>query len=154
MVAQITITAMQLQAAVDHLETRIGGKPLRLRGKPGGSRLARTDGYGSAVQQKPRCFYFSRVVRDPELQRLEIRKARTELLSVLHVIDGTVETKLGAADRTRTDIQTAAVKSCHCNLEALSLGADPLRNRYPAVLEHDHRRRLRFPAKLLFLGAE
>ena len=40
MIAQIAVTAMQLQAAIDHLEAGIGGKPLGLRGKPRGGGLA------------------------------------------------------------------------------------------------------------------
>ncbi len=41
MIAQIAVAAVQLQAAIDHVEPRIGCKTLCLCGKPGGRRLTR-----------------------------------------------------------------------------------------------------------------
>src|SRR5262249_56578580 len=47
-----------------------------------------------------------------------------------------------------------AVESLHGDLEALSLGAEPVRGRDAALVKHHHGGRLRVPAELLLLGAE
>ena len=65
---------MQLQAAIHHLETRIGSKTLCLCGKPRRRRLALLDRDRRAVQQQARGLKFGRIVGDPELQRLKIGK--------------------------------------------------------------------------------
>src|SRR5215831_13895858 len=58
MIAQIAIAAMQLQAAIDHLETRIGSKALGLGGKTCCGRLTLPDGDRGAMQQQPRRLEF------------------------------------------------------------------------------------------------
>ena len=50
MVAQIAVAAVQLQAAVDHLETCVGGEPLGHRGKPR-ARRARASPTASAARR-------------------------------------------------------------------------------------------------------
>src|SRR5262245_5215233 len=109
---------MQLQAAIDHLEPRIGGEALGLRGQPRRSRLACADRNGGAVQQQPGRIEFSREVRDAELQRLEIRETRPELSALLHIVDSAIETKLRTTDRTGADVQPASVEARHRDLEA------------------------------------
>ena len=122
MIAQISVAAMQLQAAIDHLETRIGGKTLGLGRKARRGGLALPDGNRGAMQQQARGLKFGRVVGHAKLQRLEIRKARAELFAFFHVGDRAVETELRTADRAGTDIQPAAVEARHRNLEALPFG--------------------------------
>src|SRR5262245_37134458 len=153
-IAQIAIAAMQLEAAVDHLESRIGSETLGLSGKPRRHWLALAHCNRGAVQQESRRLQLGCIVCNAELQRLEIGKTRAELLAIFHVTDGAIETKLCTADRTRANVQPSAIKSRHRDLEALPLGADAVRSRHAAVLEQDHRGRLCFPAELLFLRAK
>src|SRR5262245_1449418 len=86
--AQIAIAAMQWEAASDHLESCIGGKTLGLSGKPRCRWLALAHRNCSAVQEESRRLQLRRIVRNTELQRLEIGKTRAELLAVFHVADG------------------------------------------------------------------
>ena len=153
MIAQIAVAAMQLQAAIDHLEAGIGGKALGLRGERASRRLALADRDRGAMQQQPRGLDLGRIVGDAELQRLEIGQPRAELLALFHVVDGAVEAELRAADRAGADVQAAAVEPGHGDLEALALGADEVGRRHAAILEHHHGGRLRFPAELLLLRA-
>ena len=74
-IAQIAIAAMQLQAAIDDLETRIGGKALGLRGEARRCGLALSYRDGGAMQQQARGFEFDRIVGDAKLQRLKVGKA-------------------------------------------------------------------------------
>ncbi len=111
MIAQIAITAMQLQAAIHHLEARIGSKALRLRGKPRRRRLALADRHRCAVQQQARGLKFRRIIGNPELQSLKIGKTRAELLALLHILDGAVEAELRAADGAGADIQPASIEA-------------------------------------------
>ncbi len=154
MVAQIAIAAVQLQAAIDHLKPHIGSKALCLCGKPGGGRVSRTDRDRRTMQQQARGLNVGRIVGDTELQRLKISESGSELPALFHVIDGTIETELRAADRAGSDIQPAAVEPGHRDLETLSFGADAVRDRHAAILENHHGGRLRFPAEFLFLCAE
>src|SRR5665647_3875151 len=104
MVAQIAVAAMQLQAAIDHLETGIGGQPFGFGGELRGGGLAIADRYRGAMQQQARRFQLGGVVGNAELQGLEIGEPRAELLALLHVVDGAVETELRAAERAGADI--------------------------------------------------
>src|SRR5262245_55006171 len=110
-IAQIAIAAVQLQAAIDHFESCVGCKAFCLCGEPGGGRLARTDGNCSAVQQQPGRIELCRIVRDTELQRLEIGEPRPKLSALLHVFDSTIEAELRTTDRAGPDIQPATIKA-------------------------------------------
>src|SRR6185436_17569364 len=68
--------------------------------------------------------------------------------------DGAVEAELRAADRAGRDVEPSAIEARHRDLEAVAFVADQVLGRYPAVLEHHHRGRLRFPAELLLPRAE
>src|SRR5215467_7443792 len=59
-----------------------------------------------------------------------------------------------AAERTRRDIEAPAIEPAHGDLEALSFGADAVRNRDAARFEHHHGGRLRMPAEFFLLRAE
>src|SRR5262249_33439649 len=50
--------------------------------------------------------------------------------------------------------EPAAVEAGHRDLEAVALVADQVPGRHPAVLEDDHRSRLRLPTELFLLRAE
>jgi hypothetical protein len=58
---------MQLQAAIDHLETRIGGKSLGLRSQTRRGWLAFAYGDRGAMEKQARGIQFRRVIRDAEL---------------------------------------------------------------------------------------
>src|SRR4051794_39935250 len=124
MIAQIAVAAVQLQAAVDDVKAGIGGEALGLRGQSRRGRLALPYRDGGAVEQEPRSVELGGVVGDAELQRLEIGEPRVELLALLHVRHGAVETELRAADRTGANVEAAAVKPGHRDLEALAFFAD------------------------------
>src|SRR5205814_4371582 len=140
----------KLEAAVDRLEAGVGGKPLRHGGEPRGALLAVADRDRGAPDHQPGGFELGRMIGDPELKRLEIGETRSELLSLAHVFDGAVEAELRAADRARGDVEPAAVEPGHGDAKALALLADAMGRRNPAILEDDHRGRLRLPAELLF----
>src|SRR5579885_999587 len=134
-VAEIAVAPVQLQAAVDHLESRVGGKALGLGGKCGCTRLALADRKRSAKQQQPRGIESGRIVGDTELQRLKIGEARPELLALFHVRDRAVQAELRAADRASADIESPAVETGHGDPEALAFLADKIGRRHAAVLE-------------------
>src|SRR4029078_4981259 len=153
-VAQIAITAMQLQAAIDRFKPCICCKPLCLRRKPGAARLARIYRDRRTMQQQARGLNFGRVIGDTKLQRLKIGEPGSELPERFHVIDGAIETELRASNRAGTDVQPAAVESAHRDLETLPFRADAVRDLPARVLENHHAGRLCFPAELFFLRAE
>src|SRR6476469_4581952 len=105
MIAQVAVPTMQLQPAIDHLETRIGGKSLGLRGQTRPRRLALAYGYRGAVEKQARGIQFRRVIRHAEVECLEIGKPRSELLALLHVVDCPIEAELRPADGTGTYVQ-------------------------------------------------
>src|SRR4029077_10207549 len=104
---------MQLQAAIDHLETRIGGKALGLHSQSRRGWLAFAYGYRRAMEKQARGIQIRRIIRDAELQCLEIGKPRTELLALFHVFDCPIETELRPADGTGTYVQAASVETRH-----------------------------------------
>src|ERR1051326_7916767 len=154
MIAQIAIAAVELQAAVDRLEAGVGREPFRHGGEPGRARLAVCDRERGTADHQSRGLELGRMIRDAELQRLEIREPLPELLALAHVFDGALEAELGAADRAGCDVEPPAIEPRHGDAEAVTLLADAVCDRNPAVLEEHHRSRLRFPAELLFLRAE
>src|SRR5262245_11718465 len=119
MITQIAIAAVQLQAAIDPFESRIGREAFCLCGEPGGSRRACTDRNCSAVQQQPGRFELCRIVRDAELQRLEIGETRSELSALLHIFDSTIETELRTTDRAGPYVQPTTIEASHRDLETL-----------------------------------
>jgi len=78
------------------------------------------------MHHQPRRLQLGRVVGNAKRQRLEVRKARAELLALAHVFDGAVEAELRAADRAGRDVEPPAVEPGHRDLESLPLGADQL----------------------------
>src|SRR5215472_19252455 len=65
-----------------------------------------------------------------------------------------VETGVRAAERAGRNIEAAAVEPHHRDLESVPLCAEPVGDRYAAILEDHHCCRLRVPAELPFLLAE
>src|SRR5215472_7300342 len=110
MVAQIAVTTMKLQAAVDDLEAGIGRQPFGSGGKPGRLCLPSIDGNGCAAEKKPCCLEFRYIIRDPERKRLEIGEPRTELFAFAHIGDGAVEAELSAPERARCDIEPPPIE--------------------------------------------
>ena len=121
MVAQIAVAAVQLQAAVDHVEAGIGREPLGHGGEPRAPGSRRSTATAARSQHQPRRLELGGVVGDAEAQRLEIGEPRAELLALPHVVDGAVEAELRAADRAGGDIEAPAVEPGHGDLEALAL---------------------------------
>src|SRR5262245_61286922 len=118
-ITQVAIAAMQLQAAVDHFESRVGCEAFCLCGEPGGGRLACSDRNRSAVQQQPGRIEFCRIVRDAELQRLEIGEPRHELSALVHVFDGPLKADLRSTDRSGTDVCPYTMHPRHYDLDTL-----------------------------------
>src|SRR4029079_16013503 len=106
-VAQIAITAMQLQAAIDHFKPCICCTALCLRRKPGAARLARTYRDRRTMQQQARGLNFGRGVGYTKLRALKTGEPGSELPARFHVFDGAIETELRASNRAGTDVQPA-----------------------------------------------
>src|SRR5258708_17187953 len=154
MVAQIAVAAVELQAAVDRVEAGMGRRPLGHGREPRGRALAPIERRGRSVEHQARRLELGCIVCDAEAERLEIREAGAELLALLHIGDSALEAELRTAERAGRDIEAPAIEPAHGDLEALSFGADAVRNRDAARLQDHHGGRLRMPAEVFLLRAE
>src|SRR5262249_30334785 len=154
MIAQVAVTAVKLQAAVDHVEARIGRKPLGHGREPRGGPLAPIKRRRRPVEHQARRLELGCIVGDAEAERLEIREPSAELLPLLHMRDGALEAELRAPKRAGRDVEAPAVERAHGDLEALPLGADAVGGRDAARFEYHHGGRLRVPAEFFLLCAE
>src|SRR5262249_15989753 len=110
MVAQVAVTAVELQAAVDHVEAGIGRKPLGHGRERGGDGLGAMEGGRRGVEHQARGLELGCIVGDAETERLEIREPSAELLTLLHMRDGALEAELGAAKRAGRYVEPPAVE--------------------------------------------
>src|ERR1700730_14195437 len=117
-IAQIAVAAMELQAAIDGLEARIGREPLRHGGEPGRPGQAAVERARGAAHHQARRLELGRVIGDAKAQRLEIGEPRSELLALAHIVDRALEAELRAADRAGRDVEPAAIEPGHGDLEA------------------------------------
>jgi len=129
MVAQITVAAVKLQTAIDHVEAHIGGQSFCHGSETGSRRLAAVERCRRAMQHEPRRLDLGRVIRDAETERLEVRKPSAELLSLLHVGHGAVEAELRTTEGTSRDVEPPAIETAHRDLETLPFGSDSVGNR-------------------------
>ncbi len=77
--------------------------------------------HSSLVNEELRCLNLGSHVSKLELRILECADRSAELLSLLHISDGVVESALSQTERLGSDTDTAAVQCVHCDVEALTL---------------------------------
>src|SRR5262249_40429774 len=133
MIAQVAVAAVELQAAVDHVEAGIGRKPLGHGRKPRGGSLAPIERRRRPVEHQARRLELGCIVGDAKAERLEIREPSAELLPLLHMRDGALEAELRAAKRASRDVEAPAVEPAHGDLEPLPLAAAPLLHPSPSA---------------------
>src|SRR5690606_31939025 len=75
-------------------------------------------------------------------------------LALAAIFQRLVERRLRAPERAGGDVETAAVKSRHCDAETGSFLPEQIFNRNPAIIENNSSCRLRVPAHLEFIAAE
>ena len=156
MVAQIAVAAVQLQAAVDHLEADIGREaawPARQAACAPGSRCVDRDSRRAAPSAAPpRARSHSR--------RRETRSAWKSASRVPNCLRSRMYSMVRSRQNCAPPIEQAAMLSRPPSSPAIAIlkpspfAADQVRGRHAAVLEHHHRGRLRLPAELLLLRAE
>src|SRR3546814_21177842 len=67
---------------------------------------------------------------------------------------GLVESRLGAAQRSRSNVEPAAVEAGHGDPEAIPFLTQSVGNRTACAIQHDSPRRLGMPAHLPLIGTE
>ena len=76
-----------------------------------------------------------RHICDLELQRLELRQLFTELLTLVHVVSGTVQCSLCSTNRTGRNVDAAAIQAFHCDLEAVTFVTQQSSSQVPQRLQ-------------------
>jgi hypothetical protein len=107
-----------------------------------------------APDHQPRRVELGRHVGELELRRLEVGQRLAELLALDDVARRRLQAGARAAQRAGADVDAPAVEPHHRDLEAVTLGPEPVGDRHLAVLEDHRRGRLAVPAELLLLLAE
>ncbi len=150
-VLQIAVAAEQLQRLVADVEPGIGREALGHRAMHG--RLADRRGRGCAAPRQT----ISRAASSSVAMSASLNcnawnsaSGLAELAAFEQIGARRLETGARAAQRAGGDIEPPAVEPHHRDLEAVALGAEPVGDRHPAILEDHHRGRLRCSSRAFF----
>ena len=93
-------------------------------------------------------------IRQLELQRLETRQRRAELLPLQHIGLGAVNSRLGGANGAGGNIDTTTVQAFHGDLKAITLFTQAVCHRHSHLLKADLFGWLAVPAHLFKILTE